>query len=657
MPITQFYTLAKRLQTAYHNLCTEKQPPDGTARLLWHGLKFCVQKPLPKPQLDHTFDRLTLDIRRKYFWRDKAPNDEDYNPKLYIPSDWEPPEATPEIELAIQNFRTTITKQVQHNLLGQRRQHNLSTPTRKLLRELADNKDFIIIPTDKNLGPAILERSIYKKRCLDDHLNDKATYRRLTPAEATNRLAYSERAFTKLIEKHKNALPASDITYFTRCFKEHRRTPQFYCTPKVHKPIWKTRPIASSVNSRMSDLSKWVDSCLQKIVHLCPGYLKDSHSLLRKLAKLGKLPTSAVLVTADATSMYTNIDTTHGIHTLRKWLLLHAHELPDKYPVDMVIEATELVMRNNVFQFDDTHWLQLTGTAMGTSLACIYATIYYSYHEETVIIKRFTKNSNAPLTLTPVPLMPEPPSKAPLILHARLIDDAFQIFDAKHLPQGLTITTFVPYMTQIMRFGSLHWDVETPKKEVNFLDLTITLESDGTITTKTFVKPMNLHLYIPPQSAHPKGILKSLIFGNLQRYWIQNSNRADFLSTAGAFLGHLQNRGYDKETLITLFQEAATSIDNKAAKRATTHTEELWPAQQPRQDNRLFVHWEYHPLDIGRKAVRQAFNDTLAPTLTESGLKVTQLTIAFSVPKSLGQCLTKTQLEETAGNRVSSLLE
>ncbi len=142
----------------------------------------------------------------------------------------------------------------------------------------------------------------------------------------------------------------------------------------------------SCVNSRMGDLSKWVDVQLQKVVHLCPAYLQDSQSLLKKLQKLGKLPPTAVLVTADAVSMYTNIDTKHGLRTLKDWFDLHAKELPQGYPTEMVLKAVELVMSNNVFQFDNTYWLQLCGTAMGTSSACMYATIYYSYHEETALL-------------------------------------------------------------------------------------------------------------------------------------------------------------------------------------------------------------------------------------------------------------------------------
>ena len=138
------------------------------------------------------------------------------------------------------------------------------------------------------------------------------------------------------------------------------------------------RPVESTVNSRTGDLSKWVDYHLQRVVHLCPCYLKDSKSLIKKLRALGKLPPSATIVTADATSMYTNIDTPHGLQVLKAWFDLHAHELPHKFPTQVVLSAIKLVMEYNVFQFDDTYWLQLTGTAMGTSLACMYATIYFS---------------------------------------------------------------------------------------------------------------------------------------------------------------------------------------------------------------------------------------------------------------------------------------
>ena len=632
MPLPQFYMLHLQSHTTYHNLCTVLTPPPGIEQLLWNGLKFCLQQPLPKPRFFDTMARLTRDIRLKHHWGDTPPDDADgFNPKLYIRSDWNPPNASEPIETALQQFEAAIQQQLHLNRSHQSRRHNLLPSGRRLIKSLKGNTDFIILPTDKNLGPAILERSLYKRRCLQDHLLDEKTYQQLTDVEAHFRQLQATSDFKKLIQKYKKTLPKSEWVYFQRCFNEPRRDPQFYCTPKVHKEPWKTRPIVSCVNSRMGDLSKWVDVQLQLVVHLCPGYLKDSRSLLDRLHLLGKLPPSAVITTADAVSMYTNINTTHALQVLSLWLDLHALELPTHFPKDMVLEATELVMRNNIFQFDDTYWLQLTGTAMGTNLACVYATIYYSYHEETK-------------------LLPKSQSSSGLLLYGRLIDDAVLVLDSSKLPNGMTLHNSTPFLEKTMAFGDLQWEAEPLLKEVNFLDLTIRIQPDGSIATKTYVKPMNLHLYIPPRSAHPQGVLKSLVFGNLQRYWIQNSNKDDYITVASAFFGHLLRRGYSIEELQPIFQDAAAVIDRKTNGAATTQ-------RQPRSSNNsIFVHWEYHPNDIGRRDIRQAFNTLLAPALSESRLPHHPV-IAYSVPRSLGQCLTKTQLQEAPGQRVSSSIE
>jgi rRNA-processing protein FCF1 len=80
---------------------------------------------------------------------------DDYNPKLYIKSNWCPEEASPELEAALQQFRTKITETVNTNLTTLKRKHNIPAKTRSLLRTLPNNQDFIVLPTDKNLGPAM----------------------------------------------------------------------------------------------------------------------------------------------------------------------------------------------------------------------------------------------------------------------------------------------------------------------------------------------------------------------------------------------------------------------------------------------------------------------------------------------------------------------
>ena len=110
--------------------------------------------------------------------------------------------------------------------------------------------------------------------------------------------------------------------------------------------------------------------------------------------------------------------------------------------------------------------------------------------------------------------------------------------------------------------------------------------------------------------------------------------------------------------LAPVFREAADAVDRKINQRHATGAvwEEPVPPT-PTPTDRLFLHWEYHPRDVGRRVVRQIFEESLAPALSRAQIPVGQLTIAYSVPQSLGQCLKKTQLEEPDGNRVSSYVE
>ena len=53
----------------------------------------------------------------------------------------------------------------------------------------------------------------------------------------------------------------------------------------------------------------------------------------------------------------------------------------ENYPKELLLLAMNIVMRMNVFEFGRDTFRQLDGTAMGTPSACMYATIYYAFHE------------------------------------------------------------------------------------------------------------------------------------------------------------------------------------------------------------------------------------------------------------------------------------
>ena len=133
-----------------------------------------------------------------------------------------------------------------------------------------------------------------------------------------------------------------------------------------------------------------------------------------------------------------------------------------------------LIMKNNIMQFGDTYWKQLTGTAMGTPPACAYATLYYAYHEYEIL------NDYSDC----------------LLYYKRYIDDIFGIWcPPPNCPDPQR--KWNAFKRAINNYGKLQWNTENLATTVTFLDLVITIENNR-ITTIMHEKKLNLYLYLPP---------------------------------------------------------------------------------------------------------------------------------------------------------------
>ena len=82
---------------------------------------------------------------------------------------------------------------------------------------------------------------------------------------------------------------------------------------KIHKNPVNVRPIVCCSATLLNCLSRWLDHWLQKLKSFIKTYIKNSTQLPELLEALGILPPNASIFTADATSIYTNIDTDHDI--------------------------------------------------------------------------------------------------------------------------------------------------------------------------------------------------------------------------------------------------------------------------------------------------------------------------------------------------------
>jgi hypothetical protein len=628
---------ARPRNMACHNLLRENPMPVGITSLLGLGLNYCVKPTSTNNTTEETYNRMKGTVRRLYAMKDEENND-NYIKKLYLKSDYEFGEAPQEIERAMNAFQQAMEAK-KRDLQRRRRKRprrNINHTSWELIQLLRDNDTYIVVHGDKNLGPCIIDRKYYIYRGCMEHLGNERNYKPLTEEGARNRQRGLQIRFRNFLTRYgprgKNDEPVDYVcisdaedTFLRRAIKQHaEQLAKFRMTAKVHKTPWKLRPIVCCAGTFMNDWSRWLDFWLQKLKPVIPTYLKDGQQVLDETKQL-QLPPNAWLFTADADSMYNNIDTEHAILVITWWLkdLDSKNLLPENFPLEAVIEAMTIIMRNNIFEWGDMFFLQLLGTAMGTSSAVMWATLYYAYHEVHTLIPKHGHN---------------------LLYFKRFIDDIFGVWI------GNTTTEWDDFCNDVDTFGILTWDIKKQKlsSSVDFLDLTLTIEGSR-IVSRTFQKTMNLYLYLPSASAHSLSCIKGTIYGLINRYYAQNTYRKDYVYFVVLLYVRLLQRGWNREFISGLISEASSKIEaNSTAKSAPTKTSDD-------TGDLIFIHMVYHPDDISRAQVRQVYEETLGPLLEEV-LGIKRAIVAYSRPKNIGDYVTKAKLHQAPGVTASIIM-
>ena len=209
---------------------------------------------------------------------------------------------------------------------------------------------------------------------------------------------------------------------------------------------------------------------------------------------------------------------------------------------------------------------------MGTPVTCTYATIFFTYFEKTYPLPKYKHN---------------------LLLYVQQIDDILEVWQDNPLHP----TAWGEFQHDIQNQCQLTWKIVSLKKSVDFLDLTISLNDIGVISTSIYQKPSYLHLYTSLHSAHSPGVINSLIHELLHTYYRQNSNRDDFLRMVRVVFQNLKEFGHPQESLSTLFQSAIAKLVAKDSDPFCTPP----PITHPSQLDQLFLNIPFHPRDISRK--------------------------------------------------------
>eukprot|EP00956_Cyclotella_meneghiniana_P041385 scaffold225046_cov56-Cyclotella_meneghiniana.AAC.2 len=609
---------------SFHDLTYDKSAPPYAKCLLGLGSKFIPTPSRTASSLASTFSRLTRDLKLRVYFacEDANGEDEEDRPKLYVKSKWNPEEQfIPSwVDGRLERFYTALSK-----LFSNRKAStNLLPPQQQLLDTLPSSEQHLFPETDKGLGPCCVRTEQY----LEDaavHLNNKDVYEILSEEEA---ILLTDVLHTNIIDwlkEYKSNIGIDAYDFIHEHLHKNLAHPfgQFYILYKIHKGMkkgrWPTRPVCSDVSSLTHGLGKWVSEMLIPIQKAQPSYFQDSFALKLLLDAL-ELPHNAQLFTADATSMYTVIKTEPALASIKKYIDEEVTSMSDERK-EALHAAMALVFKNNVFKFGDAFIRQCSGTAMGTPPAPPYATIFYTIHEKVLLSKWSTR----------------------VMFYKRFIDDVIGVWLAYEDPV-INKQLWEEFEADMNKWHDLEWTCETPSHSVNFMDLTITIV-DNHIETKLYEKDMNLYLYLPPHSSHPRGVFTGLVFGQILRTRRLCTHSADADSSINDFWERMLARGHTQESLAPLFAKAN---ENAKAFLSRTPAEREAIKKQKGKDahNQLFLHLQFHPDDPSTREIQKLWQELVLQPKGEIPLPdmenadgvpvgVNKLIVAYSRPLNL----------------------
>ena len=246
-----------------------------------------------------------------------------------------------------------------------KRYNNLTREERDALYSLRDDSTIFIKFADKGSVVVVWDREDFLKEAYKQ-FEDREVYE-----EVSNDSDILVNTITKALEKIslRGDLSGDTLNYFV---VQDPKFARFYLLPKIHKRLHNVpgRPVISNCGFYTENISSFLDYHLQPLAQKVKSYIKNTNHFLNKIKRLGSLPDGAILCTMDVVGLYPNIPHGEGLASHRRFL-----ETRDNKQIssDTLTELAKVVLKNNIFEFDEKTYKQKRETAIGTNFAPPYA--------------------------------------------------------------------------------------------------------------------------------------------------------------------------------------------------------------------------------------------------------------------------------------------
>ena len=253
------------------------------------------------------------------------------------------------------------------------------------------------------------------------------------------------------------------------------------------------RPIVACQDCPTRNLSELLNKLLQPFVEKVKYRVKDNWEFLNYLPS--NTTKDGISITADITSLYTNITTESGMEAIEYFIDKYPTLLPNRFSKKFVVETFKFCQNNLYFSFRGKFYRQKKGTGMGKIYAPSLADIKLGYDEIKIEINLKGRISEEAF--------------AHFIQHyRRYLDDIWLLWRHNWIH-------FLPIIIDVLNSidpniqYELLCSINSLDNSSTYLDIRVTIEQ-GKIYTDIFAKATDTFNYLPFNSAHPRHVMRNI---------------------------------------------------------------------------------------------------------------------------------------------------
>ena len=344
---------------------------------------------------------------------------------------------------------------------------NISREEFQAIKELKRDDSRIILTADKGVVMVVLNKEDYIKKA--KHLLNQPTYKKMTEDPTSKQKA-------RLIKLLKNIKAEGVITEekYKKMYPTGAGAPKFYGLPKIHKQDTPLRPIVSSTGTVSYNTAKELARILKPLVGMSTHHLQNTKDFIQQLKEV-KLQQDETIISYDVKALFTSVPIQPVLNIIKN-KLENDQQLQQRTStsVSQITSLLEYCLRSTYFVFQGEYYEQLEGAAMGSPLSPIIANICMEEFETRALSTS-----------------PNPPT-----LWKRFVDDTFVVIQTAHKEE------FFHHINAIEE--SIQFTAEDIQADgsLPFLDVLVTPQPDGTLTTSVYRKPTHTIQYLQWDSHH-----------------------------------------------------------------------------------------------------------------------------------------------------------